>query len=196
MSVIYIGVDDSNHAGTDMKGEIILVTFSLNSENGVPRVHPNRRRIKPEAWLREGNEYRFTILTDPEFKRNNFNLVLAAPLIIKKYFEENPNLNPSRLSCSFDGLIDKCQEKFVAGDLIHICSDVSVRGYVKKGHRGKRMPTPTAVYAADNLANYYLKNKICIGRVLSDERMIALPIEELLEREKMLKARKTHYKVR
>lgn len=186
-NAVYIGADDSNHAGTNVKGEIILVTFSHMPENEELKVYPNRRKIKPEDWLNEGNEYFFTILTSSDFRRKNYNLVLAAPLLIKKYFESRPKLKGSPIFCSLDGHVEEYHESFVENDLREFSESVSVKGYVKKGRLGKRMPTPRVVYAADNLANFYFVNKVCVGRVLSDERMVRLSLEELLNREKLLR---------
>ena len=50
--VLYIGADDSNHAGTNVKGEIVVATFSRLHEDSVVQEFPNRRdSYSTEKWL-------------------------------------------------------------------------------------------------------------------------------------------------
>ena len=42
-SSLYIGTDDSNHAGTNKKGEIIVATFSTHLEDSIAKNQINRR---------------------------------------------------------------------------------------------------------------------------------------------------------
>lgn len=189
-SVFYIGADDSNHAGTNVKGEVILVTFSQDMDNIELRKNPNRRTLSPQDWIDEGNDYRFAILTDTGFKKRNYNLVLAVPLVMREYFKQNPQLNPETLICALDGNVEKYQEEFFKRKIAGLCRSSYVKGFVKKGLGAKRNPTPRAVYAADNLASYYFSNKLCLGRVLNDERMVSLQLEELLEMDEELRKMK------
>ena len=61
---LYVGMDDSNHAGEDIKGEINLAVFSFEHDDSVVRTFNNRRDYDfASRYMRNPQrDYRFTIL--------------------------------------------------------------------------------------------------------------------------------------
>ena len=107
--VMYFGLDESNHAGIDKKGEIVVCTYSSNQEDSIIRDWPNRRDASGIAkWLsQEDCGYYFTILTGERYKHqcSSINLTEAAPnLILPILTEPNfPSPTPNKIKIYFDG---------------------------------------------------------------------------------------------
>lgn len=83
--VLYVGGDDSNHAGK-VKGEIDVATFSFCHEDSIVKDFPNRRdRLESIAWLNDPErDYRFTIRAG-DIYNSSLNLPGVLPTLIESY---------------------------------------------------------------------------------------------------------------
>jgi len=160
---LIVGVDDSNHAGDDrVKGEIDFATFSYRSSDAEIAKFPNRRNYQGFLdWIsNEGRDYRFMLLKSNKFRHRLNNLIVAAPLLVEKFIEENHLLVES-LEVYLDGIL-KLNEK---AQLIHDLQkrtgieNIISKGFVKKqkveSNTIKRYLCPEVVYRADTGANMF-----------------------------------------
>lgn|SRR3989338_6483728 len=172
---LYIGVDDSNHAGQNKKGEIILATFSYDSIDGkVQRQSTRRDPGKVSSWLEQPNhDYRFTILSDEDSRHRGYNVVLIAPLLIKAHLAELQH-RVSRLSILCDGPIRKHHKRYIKTHFEEY--DINVEGFIKKSHHNGKLQSshimPYVVAAADTWANWLYTQSL--ETLTTDSKMIAL----------------------
>ena len=107
--VIYFGLDESNHAGLNRKGEIVVCTYSLDHEDSIIKEWPNRRSFSTmEKWLAQENHYfKFTLLTGEKYKyqRSATNLTEATPRLILPILTDpnSPFSVPEKIKIYFDG---------------------------------------------------------------------------------------------
>jgi hypothetical protein len=190
--VLYTGSDDSNHAGQNNFGEIIVTTFSFHPDDGVPKTYPNRRRVFGiKEWLNtSGCDYLFTILPSCEATRGGHNLVLVAPLLVRKYIQQHPEIHFHSLHIYLDGAIKGQHRQFVRGDFPRITT--LIEGFNKKRHSEKcgkkcvRIYCPKVVVAADNIANE-LYRTCTLADILEDSRKVMLDLNEIAERHQRLR---------
>lgn len=165
-TTIYFGFDESNHAGPNRKGEIVVATYSISQEDSIVREWPNRRAYsKVEKWLEDlDNDYQFTILTGEKYrcKSSAANLTEAAPRLVEQILTMPENLfNPEKIKLYFDGGgFGREQKEFLREHFKGLGIDeVIVDNFIKKNknRRGKTRKGPRCpklVYLADILANH------------------------------------------
>jgi len=91
---IYVGLDDSNHAGQGKKGEIILATFSTYKQDSKVQQHPNRRMYNAaQNWMEdEQRDYRFAVLALDKYRKTSQNNIFsAAPALINNFIKYHTN---------------------------------------------------------------------------------------------------------
>jgi hypothetical protein len=184
---LYIGADDSNHAGTNKKGEIIAVTFSIFREDSVVKEQVNRRDPRRAYNLlnSEGRDYAFTILTDERSKHCGYNLVLAVPLLVEEYLKGKGTGLSLTLNLYFDGPLRGYQRRFVCESFPRHTAHAD--GFCKKElsvHSQKRATSlrcPDIVIAADAIAHDLYTNHT-LENLLTDPHMIAVSHEEMAAR--------------
>lgn len=187
---LYVGFDDSNHAGT-AKGEIIVATFSYLYEDNATRIYPRSRNF-PQAqyWLsRPGRDMRFTLLTHDQFRHSPNNLAIVAPFLVKDVLESQfPK--PSNLHLNFDGVLTKEARTLLYHDFENHFPNVHIEYFIKrkdkKGRVFRNITCPCLVYIADTLAHNINKNPT--GQNFQDKKFIASPLEEMLKRMEKLRA--------
>ncbi len=161
IGVLYVGGDDSNHAGTS-KGEIIVSTFSFLREDSIVNRFKNTRDYQSTVkWLNnENRDYRYSALTSEKYRHSSQNLVEVIPKMVTKYLLEE-KLHPGKLNIYLDGRLERgakqairdflfeytCIEKIVVDNFIK-------KNLNKKGRIEKHPLCPAVVYHADVLAPF------------------------------------------
>lgn len=179
VDILYIGGDDSNHAGTT-KGEIIVSTFSFLKEDSLVKRFKNRRiYFLTKEWLKNSKrDYCFTTLVSEKYRHSNQNLVEVVPKMVEGYLVEK-NIFPKQLNIYLDGFLkdsSKTQVKKIIKERLGI-EKVLLEGFIKKnknseGNLEKRPNCPPLVYHADVLANYF--NKLPFLKITSSEKFMVL----------------------
>ncbi|MGC9309514.1 MAG: hypothetical protein ACP5D2_02345 [Candidatus Nanoarchaeia archaeon] len=176
---LYIGGDESNHAGDRKKGEIIVATFSYNESDTEVRQYPsNRKREQVEKWLsRKGRDYWFTIRAGDQYRHNSQNLPLVIPHVIGYYLRNvhllNYNCLPKNIHIGLDGELKRDNRDYLQDVLSELINgEIIIRNFVKK--KGKRNNMSQLVHAADVKANDLYRSSV----------------EELLNHEKLVRASK------
>lgn len=152
---LYVGGDDSNHAGFS-QGEIIVATFSYNPADAISE-RISRRRDLPEVmrWLRRpGSDYRFAILTSEKYRHSGENLVIVIPDLVETFIHETQM--PDSLNISLDGELSESSRRLIKERFSRGRIEVVVTNF-EKG-RIKRPYTTRMIYNADVLANSLYKN--------------------------------------
>ena len=92
-NTLYFGFDESNHAGPNKKGEIVVCPFSIDHKDSIVKEWPNRRCYPTiKKWLKEeGHDYRFTILTGEKYRYQGSakNLTAVAPNLTLEILTES-----------------------------------------------------------------------------------------------------------
>jgi len=171
VDTLYFGFDESNHAGTNKKGEIVVAVFSVEHEDSIVRNWPNsRRNSELEKWLNhQGHDYRFTILTGEEYKYKSSasNLTEAAQTLVTSVltepispFSQDTPLNVNCIKIYFDGGGFRKDQKDLLRDYFKNfgLTDVIVDNFIKKnknngGKIRKGPKCPRLVYLADILSH-------------------------------------------
>src|SRR3989344_9655229 len=161
---LYVGGDDSNHAGTS-KGEIIVATFSSNQQDSVVRDFKNvRDRLGLEDWIsRDDIDYRFTLLTSERFRHSSQNLVFAIPSLIRAYLDQTSQ-SFRNLKVYLDGPMSQGVRDYIRNYFVgkYGIENVVVDNFIKKHQKNfvgkkrrveKHQRCPPLVYYADVLAN-------------------------------------------
>jgi len=156
---LYVGGDDSNHAGNS-KCEIIVATFSRFCEDGTVRDFSNTRNYSNlSSWVNSKfRDYRFGLLVREEYRHSNLNLIAIIPDMIKKFLDEE-ELKIKNLKIYLDGRCGKETEEIkdkLCG--FHGIEKVAVKGFIKKqknekGNISKHPRCPIVTYYADLLAH-------------------------------------------
>ena len=192
--VLWIGIDDSNHAGDKktakgLKGEIIVAIFSHNVDDWKVRVFPNRRDCqKTEKFLQDPlRDFRFTLLTAEAYRTNSQNLPVILPFLVQNFFKEREK-DYRKVYAGLDGYLNKDKKSDLGVSLSGICGvdpqeDIKIRYFLKKGfsrdRRTKRKMTvkrpkcPSLIYHADVKANSLLD--LPTIDLLNHPKMVALP---------------------
>lgn len=131
--VLYVGGDDSNHAG-DSKGEFIIATFSFLKEDSLIKKHPNRRdATKANNWLKHSErDYRFTICTGEIYKSSQ-NLPKILPTLIKSYVEHVEH-DIAKINVYLDGRLESNEKRSMRENLLSIngIEKVIIDNFIKK----------------------------------------------------------------
>lgn len=146
---LYVGFDDSNHAGKTSE-EIIVAVFSNNYKDSLIKKCPKRRNFQGagEFLNNSGRDFRFTTL-EHEGAKKNFNLPLVAPYLIKNYIRFRDNLY--KISLFFDGPFEKRWEEIIEEDLREF--NIKIKNF--SGPNKYRCPEVLCV--ADTKANLLFK---------------------------------------
>ena len=163
---LYVGCDDSNHAG-DSKGEIIVAVFSFDREDSiVSDFSKDRDEERLNDWLiSSGKDFRFSLLTAEVYRHSGQNLVPIVPILVDDYLSKTP-FHVSNLNIYLDGMLksdarDSLREYFSGR---HGIENVVVDNFTKKTKRlknrtEKALHCPPLVYYADVLANFLYRKK-------------------------------------
>lgn len=160
--ILGVGLDESNH-GWDIKkkGEIVVATFSLYSQDFVVKPFVNRRDSKKFSnWTNKPYaDYNFTILFKDEYRKTYSNLLEVAPCLIKNYIEKNLK-EVGEIKIYLDGRLEKggrgiLREHFLGYKGIEkvVVDNFIKKNKNKKGKISKRPLCPALVYYADICAN-------------------------------------------
>ncbi|MFH0712220.1 MAG: hypothetical protein V1889_03855 [archaeon] len=169
---LYVGGDDSNHAG-ETKGEIIVSAFSfLDGEDGI--VHPGNKRDCSRALSyvsKEGRDWRFTIRAGDQHRRCSQNVPIILPTLISHYIHSiRDSLDGEVVKvCAFaDGEVQREEKTRFIDAIMDIpefeyLESVSILGFVKKRvTRGcgfsKSYECPRLVWVADSIASWLFRN--------------------------------------
>lgn len=177
-NVLYVGGDDSNHAG-DAKGEFIVAAFSLKHEDSLVKGYPNRRNNQVvSSWLESGGDYRFAICAGKKYNGSQ-NLPLVVPSLIKAYIEQ-VDFDVEVLKVYLDGRLDGGFRSNMRKELLGIrgLEKVVVDNFIKKRIVGKKTVKgyccPKVVWLADSLANELYNYSGPVSDLLVDERMVRI----------------------
>ncbi|MBI4155331.1 hypothetical protein HY498_04565 [Candidatus Woesearchaeota archaeon] len=160
--LLYVGGDDSNHAGSS-KGEIILATFSFCYKDSVVYEFSNKRDFqKAIEWMKNGRDYRFTLLTDEKYRESSSNLVEIVPHLIWDWLITNKDLGIEEIHLFLDGRLNGFEKRKLVNEFQDF--KFSVYNFTKKlrnkdGHISKMFREPNVVYMADVWANMFFRNK-------------------------------------
>ncbi len=169
--VICFGFDESNHAGENPIGEIVVGTYSYDLEDSKKRKFPNTRdSSKLQKWLEEeGHGYKFTLLLGEEYATRSSakNLTETSPRLIEEILTDpkNPYPIPDTIKIYFDGGgFRREQREYLRNyfkDLgfkeVIIDNFIKKKGSKNRKHRKgsfrKGPDCPRVLYMADILAN-------------------------------------------
>jgi len=172
---LYVGLDDSNHAGCS-KGEIIVSVFSSIHKDSLVRGWGNGRLTSSkleEFFDNPERDFRFTLLTDEKYRHSSQNLPQIAPYLINSYFSKL-DTELDILKIYFDGVLKSHERKNLREQFIDFPNLVVDNFIKKRREKNKRIVKghycPKVVYVADSLANNLYKEPI--GKLLEHEKMI------------------------
>ena len=183
-NTLYFGFDESNHAGPNKKGEIIVCAYSTEHADSLVKTWPNRREYSTvERWLdQEGHDFRFTILTGEKYRYQSSatNLTGAAPDLILPILTDPEVIfpYPDKLKLYFDGGgFRREQREFLRRYFQDLgIKEVIIDNFIKKNKnkRGKTRKGPNCpklVHLADILANHLI-DSLYGGELLSHPKFI------------------------
>lgn len=156
---LYVGADDSNHAG-DTKGEIIVATFSFDRCDSIVRNFPNKRDLKAVAeWLKlPERDYLFSVLTSDSYRHSGQNLIEIIPYLVDFYLDQN-SIQVSNLNIYLDGRLECGARNHIKRHFTekHGIENVVVDNFIKKtkntnGRIEKHPCCPVLIYNADVIA--------------------------------------------
>lgn len=148
---IYVGMDNSNHAGKT-SGEIIVAISSLFHEDSIVKNFGTKRCMDYKNWLYEPNKKRimkFGVLKDEKFRHIHQNIPCTAKELTDKIIEEL-SICPEEaiLKLYIDGPV-KMRDKQRLRDEFKEYSGFTISNFVKK--MGVHH-CPKLVYMADIIA--------------------------------------------
>jgi len=179
--ILYVGGDDSNHAGK-IRGEILVATFSvLEGDDEIVRLGNKRDYEGALRYMSErGRDWRFTVRAGDQYRHGSQNVPFVLPTLINHYLHGFRG-DVSGVCAYVDGELKSCERgKFIETVMGLPCaesvSNVSVSGFVKKRFaRGtgfsKRYECPKLVWAADSIANGLFR-KCSISDLFSHRKII------------------------
>lgn len=175
---LYIGLDDSNHAGKT-KQEIIVSIFSTFKEDSIVKKFPNRRDYEKTMNLLKSKkrDYRFLLLPHEISKSNKYNLPLVAPYLIEDYLNANSIKDyETNIYLYFNGDLKNNWKKILKEDF------KDFKGLEMKtfSSRGKQ---PLMVKLADTLANMLYRSPF--NKLSQNKSFILVPEEKIIERRKL-----------
>jgi len=176
---LYFGFDESNHAGQNRKGEIVVAVVSTLHEDSLIRYYSHHKTNVDFLNLGGVYDYRFTLLMGEEYRHATSFKTLAeiAPFLVEPFLHDELKC----LKLYFDGIMKKPQKNFLRARFPQIESIV-VQDFVKKGKLSKAsikkkrdIACPRVVYLADSLAHaLYLTPT---GNLLSHPKFIPPPLK-------------------
>ncbi|MEI6058807.1 MAG: hypothetical protein WCP89_03480 [archaeon] len=187
--ILYVGGDDSNHAGDAPPGEFLVATFSFDKEDSLVMPFPNRRDYaKFMDWIRyPGRDYRFVVRKTEHHRHSCLNLPAVMPTLIERFIVDEKNLYGDsegyepvdQLNVYLDGYLNGSAKACLRDDLrgLRGIQRVVVDNFIKKktranGDVSKRPVCPRVVWMADVLANQlYVQNRGTI-KLAGDPKMV------------------------
>ena len=173
--ILYVGLDDSNHAGRT-KGEIIVATFSLEHKNSVFKGFPNRRkRDKAKSFFQEqDNDYRFTILMHETVSKrsSSLNLAVSTYPLIESYLEQT-GLEIDKLKVYLDGQLGAETRIELRENLRPLCVDTMVTNNIKK----TPLRMNNLLYIADIQASNLFRDNT-VAKLFRNDKFVPIPIEK------------------
>ncbi len=141
-SCLYVGADDSNNHDKN-RAKIVCATFSILPEDSGDFLSIRIPKIEDfDKWLKgsKHREYRFGLLTDPEFMKMQPILPFCLPRLILDYV---PNMGyfPKQIFIGIDGPLPRRQGEYLQKYLGNYFREgVSVVGFVKRKAEKARTP--------------------------------------------------------
>ncbi|MEM4605415.1 MAG: hypothetical protein QW103_00025 [Candidatus Pacearchaeota archaeon] len=173
--ILWCGADDSNHAGS-VKGEFIVVTFSILKEDSIVKEFPNHReRYETNLWLQNLNrDYRFTLLTNEEYRHKGDNVAKISPFMVVYYLREKKE-RYKQINLYLDGWL-KADTKRLIREIIlkEGIEKVVVDNFTKKGVKKfqKRHNCPELVYRADNISHILFEENWKLEELIKNKNFI------------------------
>ena len=185
---LYVGGDDSNHAGEFPPGEFLVATFSFHHEDSIVTEFPNRRDYSRFVeWIKDpGRDYRFVVRRTEHHRHSCLNLPAVMPALVgsfikdyQKMFAGSSDYVPvEQLNVYLDGFLNGQAKRGLKEDLRGLpgIERAVVDNFIKKKPRAmgvsKRPVCPTVVYMADIVANQlYVQNRGTI-KLVGHEKMV------------------------
>ena len=182
MQTLYVGLDDSNHAG-DSEGDILVATFSFDSRDSLVQKFKNRKDYQALSnWLGQiesPKDYRFgIILGDTQstpLRTTQPNLPLAAPYLIEDFMLTYQGPEISQLSIYLDGIMKPTHKKYLK-DYFNKYNKILVDNFIKIQNIHN---CPKVIYMADILASELYSMKF--PQLNHHPKRVNLPDEEMLK---------------
>ncbi len=170
---LYVGFDDSNHAG-DRKGDILVASFSFDNSDGMINKFKNRKDSDLlRRWLVENNkDYRFVTLFDKSLRYMQPNLPIVAPYLIGDFLNSYGE-KIKEIRCSFDGIIKKWHKEFLMESLSEKFNSVFIDNFVKKDNIHN---CPKIVYISHVLAHDLYERTF--QEIINHNKRVEIPNEQ------------------
>jgi len=175
MPTLYVGGDDSNHAGElQVKEEITVAVFSLLHEDSVVRQFTERNGHSFfESWIQNQNrDYRVTSRKAEHYRHSGTDLPIIIPCLIQDFLAEynsqshgNPKIE--QINIYLDGILNAELKRALKEDVFHISGieNIVVNNFIKRWaveknsgsrkHASRKIHRcPELVYMAHLHANY------------------------------------------
>tara|TARA_B100002003_G_C14145063_1_gene550546 strand:- start:354 stop:926 length:573 start_codon:yes stop_codon:yes gene_type:complete len=151
--ILYVGIDDSNHAG-DEKGDIIAATFSFNHKDSLVGRFPNHKDdLAYSKWVNDPSEqrdYRFVTLFNTELRHTQPNIPLVVPELLESFLEEQDE-EIDGIKIYIDGILRGHHKTQLRDVFSERYAPFVVANFVKK--HGAPHKYNNMVYMADTLAS-------------------------------------------
>lgn len=177
--ILYVGLDDSNHAGK-RKGEIITAVFSHIYEDSLKTHFPRERKIEEDIqsknWIgkKRKRDFRFTILTHNISSKNSYNLFLVAPYLIQNYLEKIYPPDLDKIEIYFDGKMMKSWEEMLQEDFKKI---IPIGCFNFTGPNKTNVPYVLGV--ADRISHFLFKGEFGnLDSLLKNPKMVPINCED------------------
>jgi len=179
---LYVGGDDSNHAG-DSTGEFIVACFSFNRDDSIVRPWPNTRNYSLfQAWMRSPErDYRFTVRKAEQYRKSGLNLPIVLPCLISDFLETTEDVE--QVNVYLDGALNGDAKHQLREECLTFpgVKHVVIDNFLKKRQLDRRSARkciqkrplcPRLVYMADVVANHlYFTNKGLIN-LINDKKLV------------------------
>jgi len=166
-----VGLDDSNHGGTN-EGEGIVASFSFFHEDNLVRDYgASKDTTRVLNWLREGGnnrDMRYCILKAEHFRKTNQNLAYAAPYLVNDFLRTcSPDMKI--LKMYLDGAMTKESKENLRREFEPKVKSFVVNNFTKieRVHY-----CPFVVYAS-----HVISNRICRGdeKFIQPDKQVIVP---------------------
>jgi len=161
---LYVGVDESNNHGDSNRAFIVATTFSRKREDSFYVNYSGRRDFsKLDKWLKEGRDFRFSLLTSNSLKGMQPLATLVAPYLVSDYIF-SLTIQPKNIKICFDGRLPRTHKEYIREYFTNHFENVVVENITKKrramARRSKqnRLQFPPVLIFADTLANKIYNN--------------------------------------
>jgi hypothetical protein len=172
--VLIVGLDDSNHANGDSRGEILVGNFSQINDDSLVYCFPNRKRNDSyEEWLNLSlyRDYRFSLLTSELSRKAHTHLPFVAPIFVKSYLEQKPDVIVKKIKIYLNGDLPKTFRKKIREALIGFRG---IENVVVDSFRTNSLEYPPVVYFADVLASQINRTRTTPAELFKDKKIISL----------------------